>query len=94
MTKIQAETNDKIKGLSTFPFVSVVTPTYNRKKFIPYLIECYKSQTYPKQHMEWIIYDDGSESVEHFFKGLQIPNIRYIYNEEKQNIGYKRNRLN
>ena len=46
MTKIQAETNDKIKGLSTFPFVSVVTPTYNRKKFIPYLIECYKFDNY------------------------------------------------
>ena len=82
------------KKYPTFPFVSVVTPTYNRKRFIPYLIECYKSQTYPKDKMEWIIYDDGSEPVEEFFKKLSFPNIRYIYNSEKQNIGYKRNVLN
>ena len=30
---------DKPKGLKTYPFVSVITPTYNRKRFIPYLIE-------------------------------------------------------
>ena len=82
------------KKYSTFPFVSVITPTYNRKRFIPYLLECYKSQTYPKDKMEWIIYDDGSEPVGEFFKNLPFPNVRYIYNEEKQNIGYKRNVLN
>ena len=43
--------------------------------------------------MEWIIYDDG-ESVEDLFKDLNIPNLRYIHNYEKQNIGYKRNLLN
>jgi glycosyltransferase involved in cell wall biosynthesis len=83
-----------IKKYTTFPFVSVVTPTYNRKRFIPYLIECYKSQTYPKDKMEWIIYDDGSEPVQDFFKNLPFPNVRYIYNKDKQNIGYKRNLLN
>ena len=80
-------------SIPTFPFVSVVTPTYNRRKFIPYLIECYKSQTYPAKHMEWIIYDDG-DSVEDLFKDLNIPNLRYIHSDEKQNIGYKRNLLN
>lgn len=82
------------KTYPTFPFVSVITPTYNRKRFIPFLIECYKSQTYPKDKMEWIIYDDGSEPVGDFFKNLPFPNVRYIYNEEKQNIGFKRNVLN
>ena len=87
-------TDKKVKGLTTTPFVSVVTPTYNRKRFIPYLIECYKTQTYPKDKMEWIIYDDGSEPVGDLFKNLPFPNVRYIYNDEKQNIGYKRNMLN
>ena len=41
------------------PFVSVCTPTYNRRIFIPNLIRCFKSQTYPKQLMEWIVIDDG-----------------------------------
>jgi glycosyltransferase involved in cell wall biosynthesis len=85
---------NKPKGLSNNLFVSVITPTYNRRKFIPYLIECYKSQTYPKNQMEWIIYDDGSDSVRDLFDNLKLPNIRYIYEEEKQNIGVKRNRLN
>ncbi len=50
-----------------FPFVSVITPTYNRRCFIPAAIECYKHQTYPKERMEWIILDDGTESVEDLF---------------------------
>lgn len=83
-----------VKKYPTFPFVSVVTPTYNRKRFIPFLIQCYNSQSYPKDKMEWIIYDDGSEPVGDLFKNLSFPNIRYMYNSEKQNIGYKRNILN
>ena len=87
---------NKVKGLPTFPFISVITPTYNRRKFIPYIIECYKSQTYPKDKMEWIIYDDGSDPVKDIFDNelSTIPNLRYIYESEKQNIGVKRNRLN
>lgn len=78
------------------PFVSVVTPTYNRRLFIPTLIEIYKNQTYPKDRMEWIIVDDGSDKVEDLFLEAQktIPNIRYIYNPTKVLIGAKRNRLN
>ncbi len=33
-------------------FVSVVTPTYNRRNFLPILIHLYKSQTYPKELRE------------------------------------------
>jgi glycosyltransferase involved in cell wall biosynthesis len=80
-----------------FPFVSVITPTYNRRRFIPALIEMYKFQTYPKDRMEWIILDDGTDAVEDLFKGdavAGIPNIRYIRHAEKQTIGAKRNRLN
>ena len=78
------------------PFVSVVTPTYNRKRFISAMVACYKAQTYPKDRMEWIVLDDGSEKVGEVFleatKGL--PNIRYIELPEKLNIGAKRNILN
>jgi glycosyltransferase involved in cell wall biosynthesis len=76
--------------------VSIVTPTYNRRQFIPYLIEIYKNQTYPKNKMEWIIVDDGRDKVEDLFieASKTIPNIRYIYKEEKLRIGAKRNLLN
>jgi len=76
--------------------VSVVTPTYNRRKFIPAMIEIYKHQTYPKDKMEWIVLDDGRDKVEDLFQEAQkeIPNFRYIYMDEKLRIGAKRNILN
>ncbi len=76
--------------------VSVVTPTYNRRKFIPTLIEIYKSQTFPKENMEWIIIDDGRKSVGDLFQeaSKSIPNIKYIYKDEKMRLGAKRNALN
>jgi glycosyltransferase involved in cell wall biosynthesis len=81
-----------------FPFVSVITPTYNRRRFIPALIRCYLSQTYPKDRMEWIVLDDGSDKVEDIFAAAvekdQLQNFRYLYEDEKKNIGAKRNRLN
>lgn len=79
------------------PFVSVLTPTYNRRRFLPALIECYKSQEYPKNRMEWIILDDGTDSVKDIFDEASktIPNIRYIRHEgSKLLIGAKRNILN
>lgn len=82
--------------MDSTPFVSVITPTYNRRRFIPSLIACYMHQTYPKNRMEWIILDDGSDPVGDLFEEVKgsIPNLRYIRSTEKQNIGAKRNRLN
>ncbi len=79
-----------------YPFVSVITPTYNRRRFIPSLIQCYKNQDYRKDRMEWIILDDGQDKVKDLFDAASktIPNIRYIALEEKLLIGAKRNRLN
>ena len=74
--------------------VTVVTPTYNRRAFIPTLIQIYLHQTYPKENMEWIILDDGRDKVEDLFHAVHIPNLRYLYEDEKMRIGAKRNRLN
>ncbi len=78
----------------THPPVSILTPTYNRRKFIPALIECIKAQTYPRERMEWLVYDDGTEPV----MDLLLPemaslHIRYFRSEEKVTIGAKRNKL-
>jgi glycosyltransferase involved in cell wall biosynthesis len=86
-----------LSALPAKPFVSVLTPTYNRRRFLPYMIECYKSQTYPKDKMEWIILDDGTDCVRDVFEGALIkgiPNVRYIRLDEKILIGGKRNILN
>jgi len=76
--------------------VSVVTPTYNRRMFIPTLIDIYRAQTFPKDRMEWIIIDDGRDKVKDLFEEASktIPNIRYIYKDEKMRLGAKRNELN
>ena len=74
--------------------VSVVTPTYNRRTFIPALLQIYKSQTFPKEQMEWIIVDDGRDKVEDLFQETGIPNLRYVWKDEKMRIGAKRNLLN
>ena len=75
------------------PFVSVLTPTYNRRKFLPSMIKCYMAQTYPKDRMEWIILDDGTDCVRDVFEGLNIPNLRYVRYDTKMLIGKKRNLL-
>lgn len=81
-----------------FPFVSVLTPTYNRRRFIPSLIQMYENQDYRKDRMEWIVLDDGQDKVKDLFDeaAKRIPNLRYIAvpEGEKQLIGAKRNRLN
>ena len=83
-------------AVTTVPSVSVLTPTYNRRRFLPGLLACYMSQKFPMEKMEWIILDDGTDSVEDFFveAAKKVPNIRYIRMETKLLIGAKRNILN
>ena len=84
----------KLVKSATKPFVSILTPTYNRRAFIPYLIACIKDQTYPKERMEWVVFDDGSDSIEDLLKPeFRTMNIQYIRSDTKLSIGAKRNRL-
>jgi len=71
------------------PFVSVCTPTFNRRQFIPYIIECFRQQDYPKERMEWVIVDDGSDKVEDLV--CDIPQVRYFKYDKKMRLGKKRN---
>ncbi len=45
--------------------------------------------------MEWIVIDDGQDSVEDLFTAVKdkIPELRYIRETEKLSIGAKRNKL-
>ena len=60
----------KSSAKKVLPFVSVCTPTFNRRPFIDMCIKCFKSQDYPKELMEWIVIDDGTDSVEDKFKDI------------------------
>ena len=75
-----------------FPFVSICTPTYNRRPFIPSLIKSIEQQRYPKTKLEWIIVDDGPDSIEDLVK--DIPYVRYLRYNKKITLGNKRNVMN
>jgi glycosyltransferase involved in cell wall biosynthesis len=83
---------------STHPFVSVLTPTYNRRRFMPFAIQFFKAQSYPQDRMEWIIMDDGTDKIGDLFdpKKTGLKNVRYIAVPDgvKLKIGAKRNRMN
>ena len=73
------------------PFVSICTPTFNRRPFIPMIVKCFLNQTYPHNRMEWIIVDDGTDKVEDIIKSFNIPQIKYYYIPKKITLGEKRN---
>ena len=71
------------------PFVSICTPTFNRRPFYQMIIKCFNHQTYPKNRIEWIIVDDGSDKIEDLVK--DIPQVKYFKYDEKMSLGKKRN---
>ena len=71
------------------PFVSICTPTFNRRPFIPMAIKCFEHQTYPRDKMEWIIIDDGTDKIEDLVS--HIPQVKYFKYDEKMTLGKKRN---
>lgn len=73
------------------PFVSVCTPTFNRRPFIEIMFECFRNQTYPKDRMEWIIVDDGTDKIKDLVEASGIPQIKYFELKEKMTLGAKRN---
>ena len=79
----------KNKSKKNLPTVSICTPTFNRRPFIPITIKCIENQTYPKNLIEWIIVDDGTDPIGDLVK--DIPNVKYFYFEEKMSLGTKRN---
>jgi len=74
------------------PFLSIITPTYNRRKLFSIAIRNWMSTIYPKDKMEWVIVDDGNENIKDM-----LPNdnrIRYIklpYQKYYRQMGRKRN---
>jgi len=86
--------------METYPNVSILTPTYNRRKFLPLIINNLKNMDYDKSKLEWNILDDGKEplfentdKLNEVKKELHPMKINYVYNKLKKHIGVKRNLL-
>ena len=87
------------------PKISILTPVYDRKRFLPLMIQNMICINYPKNNLEWIILDSWSkdgkvaerlfkseEEIRHYSRMIGIP-IRYHYRAEALSIGKKRNLL-
>lgn len=81
--------NKSKKNSTSVPFVSICTPTYNRRPFIPTIIKCFDNQDYPKDRMEWIIIDDGTDLIEDMV--INHPQVKYYKYDTKMTLGKKRN---
>ena len=79
------------------PFVSVCTPTFNRRPFYELCCKCLEAQTYPHERMEWLILDDGTDPIKDIvdaFASTTKINVRYFRREEYMPLATKRNFLN
>ena len=89
-----------IKDDYDYPNVSVLIPTYNRRKFMRLIAINLFNTLYPKNKLEVVILDDGDEplfinevEVKSFSQTIGIS-IKYIYDNSKHlTIGEKRNKL-
>jgi glycosyltransferase involved in cell wall biosynthesis len=65
------------------PFFSIITPTYNRAKFINKALESVLKQTF--LDFEYIIIDDGStDNTRGIIETFSDNRIRYIYQENQE----------
>ena len=91
--------------MEDLPKISILTPTYDRKKFLPIMIHNIKNQSYPKHLIEWVILDSysftGKEAPSLFrndnekslLSSLLGVEISYTYAHKMMSIGEKRNWL-
>ena len=66
----------------SLPTISILTPTYNRRHTFKLAIENFYAIDYPQLKLEWIIIDDGTDSIKDM-----LPNesrIKYFYIDDKK----------
>ena len=88
---VRAKSHVPVIHKKFYPFVSVCTPTFNRRPFFPTAFECFKNQDYPKDRMEWIIVDDGTDRIKDLVQASGISQIKYFELPNKVSLGEKRN---
>jgi len=71
---------------ASWPLVSCIMPTYERRRYVPQALQSFLQQDYPNR--ELIIVDDGKDAIGDLAEGL--PNVRYFH-VARTSIGAKRN---
>jgi len=80
---------DSLPKEETLPDISIVTITKDRRVFMPLAKYSYMIQSYPEDKLEWIIVDDGDDSIEDTLIG--VPNVVYVRCPKGMSISDKRN---
>lgn len=87
-----------ILAMEDCPPISIVTPTYHRKKLIEIAFHNLLSTDYPQNKIEWIVIEDNEEKSQWAGESIinfqiQVPSIqmKYIPIEGHMTIGEKRN---
>ena len=87
------------------PHISILTPTCNRKQFLPLMINNMNGFNYPKKQIEWNILESNDNSSENYDKLFNDKDeikdleetlgieINYKYIDTQISIGEKRNML-
>lgn len=79
------------------PPISIITPTYNREKFIDIAFHNLLSTDYPLNRIEWVVVEDNEDKDKMYsekFINFQIQSnikMKYIPIEGRMSIGEKRN---
>lgn len=83
---------------SLCPPISIVTLTYNRRKFLDLAFHNLILTDYPKDKIEWVIVDDsdkveeqGSDKIAQFANRAPVAQVVYVPLPKKLSIGAKRN---
>lgn len=88
---------DLAKHTSGLPKISILMPTYNRSKFIPFILRNLKIQNYPHKLLQLVIHDDGEiplfDNYQEFSDTIKPIKLKYIRNKTKLSIGEKRHQL-
>ena len=55
------------------------------------MLACFDHQTYPRERMEWVIIDDGTDPIEDLV--ASHPCVKYVRLDDKVSLGKKRNMM-
>lgn len=78
--------------MSEKPFVSVIIPNYNGRRFLATCLEALRRQTYPRERMEVILVDDASTDDSVSFVRAHFPEVRVLQLERNSGLAAACNR--
>ncbi|MBN1796317.1 MAG: glycosyltransferase [Sedimentisphaerales bacterium] len=71
------------------PVVTVLIPTYNRRRYLPLAVESVINQDY--QNLEIFVMNDGGEDVSDIIESFHEPRINFINGKENRGKPYRLN---